>query len=301
MVSNRTAAVLGLVVLVALAGCAIGGTGSGSGGDGGRAPSVGASGAGGGSDAGGEQKRAEDTGGSSGVGGGAAAGLPGGRAIVRTGKVELAVDGYDPARRSVVETARAHGGYVASSDESVHRAGNRTWTTGHVTLRVPSENFSAVFGSVKGTGEVRSSTTDTTDVTDKLVDLRARLSNLRAQRDRLRTLYRRANETEDVLAVAEQLSAVQSEIERLEARQRTLERRVAYSTVTVRLAEPRPEPEESPETAFHETGLLAAFLASIDGVVVTLRSLAVAVAYALPYLLAFGVPVVGVGLYLRRR
>ena len=51
----------------------------------------------------------------------------------------------------------------------------------------------------------------------QLVDIEARLESLRAERDQLRTLYRQANATDDVLAVQRELSDVQREIERLEA------------------------------------------------------------------------------------
>lgn len=52
-----------------------------------------------------------------------------------------------------------------------------------------------------------------------LVDIDARLSSLRRQRERLRTLHGRANDTEAVLAVQRRLTEVQTELERLTAEQ----------------------------------------------------------------------------------
>jgi chromosome segregation ATPase len=122
-----------------------------------------------------------------------------------------------------------------------------------------------------------------------LVDLEARLSNLRAERDRLRTLYERANTTEDVLAVQRELSEVQGEIERLEAQKRSLEQRVAYSTLTVELREPGPVRDYVREE-WYDTPVLEAFLESVNGVLVVGRALVVAFAYALPYIVAFFAP-----------
>jgi hypothetical protein len=152
---------------------------------------------------------------------------------------------------------------------------------------------------VNDSGTVVSAQQNVEDVTDQVVDLEARLRTLRAERDRLRELYQEANSTEEVLAVEERLSEVQTEIERAEARLASLERRVALSTVTVEIREPRPG--APPEGAWYDTPLVEAFLASVNGVVVTTRALAVATAYAAPYLLAFGLPpVAGVALAWRR-
>lgn len=310
---NARLATVALVVLVILAGCsgAGGGGGAGDGGDAGdgadlssgaEAGDGGGDGAGDGGDGGGgdaaEQasRAAFDAGESADLSGPAVE-----RAIVRTGTVEVEVESYDNATTRLGELVRDRGGFVAGSERTVHGEGNRSWTSGELVLRVPSENFSAVFDGARGVGTVESASSDTEDVTDRLVDLDARLENLEARRDRLRTLYDRANETGDVLEVGRELSEVQGEIERLEAERRSLEERVALSTITVRLHEPRPDRPAVERTAFHEVGLVAAFLESVDGVVVTLRTLVVAIAYATPYLLVFGLPLAGLVAVLYRR
>jgi hypothetical protein len=224
------------------------------------------------------------------------------RLRVTTGEVRVEVEAFGAAQSELSSATTDLGGYVSDTSQQRHSEGNRTWTTGTVTIRVPSENFSRLLDRAKALGTVESVSTDTTDVTEKVVDLEARLDNLRAQRDRLRTLYDEANDTEAVLQVGQRLSEVQSEIERLEGKLQVLRDRVAYSTLTVHLAEPKPEePErETRDDAWYDIGVVAAFLESAHGVVVTLRALAVAVAYAAPYALAFGTPV-AVGLVAFRR
>lgn len=225
------------------------------------------------------------------------------RALIRTGTVSIEVDDYDAARRNLTQETRQLGGFVSDSSEQVHTRENQSWTTGTLVLRVPKENFSTLLSKAKQTGEVRKASTSTKDVTEKLVDIEARLKNLKAQRERLRGLYRNASDTENVLEVQERLSEVQSEIERLEAQRKALKREVAYSTITVELNEPRPEPttEDTDSEKWYETGLLAAFLSSVNGVVVLFRGLAVGVAYAMPYVLALGVPIGGAVAVWRRR
>jgi cell division septum initiation protein DivIVA len=272
-----------LVALVLLAGCGgqAGGAASGGGGD---SEAVGA-------------ERAANTG-----DGGGAAQTDGdtatGRSIVRTGEVRLRVERFETARANLTAAVESRGGYVSDSTRRINDRAGASWISGRVVLRVPAENFSGAMTAVEREGRVLESSTSTRDVTEQVVDLRARLDNLRAERDRLRELYRRANDTEDVLAVERRLSEVQTEIEQTEARLNNLERRVAFATITVEMSEPRPD-RPAPDR-WYDTPVLAAFLESVDGVGVLLRATAVAAAFAAPYLLVLLTPVVALGALLYR-
>jgi uncharacterized spore protein YtfJ len=224
------------------------------------------------------------------------------RQVIKTGEVRLRVNDTERASQSVQDLAAERGGFVSARNREANERYNETWETERIVIRVPGEEFEATVAEIETLGEVRSVETNTEDVTEQLVDIEARLENLRAERDRLRELYDEANETEDVLAVQRELADVQEEIERLEARKKALERDVAYSTITVHLAEEPPEsPEPEPEAAWYDTGLVAAFLESVSGVTTTLRAMAVATAYLAPYLIVFGTPVVGIVAYQRYR
>lgn len=276
-----------LVALVLLAGCggSAGGAQVGGGADSGAVAETAV-----------EAERADADGGDGG-GGGDAAQTDGtaatGRSIIRTGEVRLRVDDYESARANLTAAVEARGGYVSDSTQQVHDRDEASWTSGRVVLRVPAENFSDTMTAVEKEGRVLQSSTSTQDVTDQVVDLQARLENLRAERERLRELYQRANDTEDILAVERRLSEVQTEIEQTEARLQNLQRRVAYSTITVEMSEPRPD-RPVPDQ-WYDTPVLAAFLDSVHGVGVVLRAAVVAFAYAAPYLLVFLGPFVVAG------
>ena len=306
MVSDRTLSVLALVALVVLAGCGGAGSAGGGGGDAG-------SGAGYEQADGGDADRPEatgaptqepaveaDTAGSGGSGDDVAADAGGetaanDRAVIRTGTIVVEVDDFASARSNLTTTVRGYGGYGSDSRENRREIDNNTLTLGAGIVRVPSEDFDALVADTRALGQVESVETNSRDVSDQLVDIEARLENLRAERDQLRALYQQANTTEDVLAVQRELSDVQQEIERLEARQQSLEDQVAYSTLTVRLEEPRPRPDRVAPDRWYDTPVVAAFLESISGVVVVARALVVGFAYALPYLVVFGVPAALVG------
>ncbi|WP_256289829.1 DUF4349 domain-containing protein [Halobellus inordinatus] len=290
MVSRRTLAALAIVGLVALAGC---GASTGGGSDGGAGGGV-------------EQATeiAADTGAratgtpaatqapeEAGSGASDDVAMPTDRAIIRTGTVAVEVDDFGAAQSNLTTTVEGYGGYVSDTRQDRRQIGNETWIRGEMVLRVPSEEFDALVADAQGLGEVQSVEVNSRDVTDQLVDIEARLENLRAERDRLRELYQQANDTEDVLAVQRELSDVQGEIERLEARQQNLQRQVAYSTLTVRLEEPRPTPNRVAPDRWYDTPVLSAFMQSVDGVVVVARAVVVGFAFALPYLIAFALPV----------
>lgn len=277
-----------MVALLLLAGCSGGGQMAG-GGDG---ATLGRQG--GGAESGGVPA-------ATGGGGAAADDLPSvqQRAVIKNGRVAVVVDSFEETNRNLTRAVERYGGYVADTEQRVSTRNNRSYTDGELVLRVPSDNFSRLMEDAKAEGRLEYVRTNTTDVTDQLVDLEARLSNLRAERERLRTLYEEAEDTEDVLAVGERLSEVQGEIERLEARTQSLEDRVAFSTVRVDVEERRPNRIVDTED-WYDVGLLAAFLDSVSGAWVTLRALSVLFAYALPYLVVFGVPFLGVVIGLRR-
>ena len=285
MASQRYLLVVGVVLLVALAGC----SGFGGSGDGVQEPPGGNGNSAGGGDAAAGGSDAQQVGGEN-----AAQLQVQQRQLIRTGDIELRVNDTEAAGESVREIAAERDGFVAASNREVNERHNETWRTERIVIRVPGESFDGAVAEVEALGEVRSSETRTEDVTDQLVDLEARLENLRAERDRLRGLYEQANETDDVLAVQQELADVQEEIERLEAKKASLERDVAYSTITVRLTEEPPDPPEpDPERAWYETSAVSAFLQSISGVTRTLRAMFVAAAYVAPYVIVFGTPLAG--------
>ena len=222
------------------------------------------------------------------------------RAIVRSGRMVVEVSNFSESRDAITAQATQYGGYVSDSDRRLHRDGDATWSSGYIVLRVPSERYETMRDDVRTEGTVVSESTETEDVTDQLVDLEARLTNLRDRRDRLRTFYDRANDTEELLSVERELSEVQGEIERLEAQKRSLEQRVAYSTIRVELEEDRPDSTRT-QIPYHEQPLVGVFLDSLTDVYVFGRAALVTLAAAAPWLGVLAVPAFGIRRLLRNR
>ena len=291
----RVLAVVALLLL--LAGC----TGMGGSGDVGEAQGGGDGAQISGGDGGSSQPEAADSGANTGGNENVQAGdVAVDRAIIRNGRMVVEVENYSTAADAIAARARTSGGYVSDSSRELHRDDGETWYTGYIVVRVPSQEYEPTQSMVREQGTVRSQETTTKDVTDKLVDLEARLTNLRERRDRLRTFYERANSTEELLRIETELSSVQSDIERLEAQKRSLEQRVAYSTLRVEIREPAPEPSAQ-QVPYHERSLVSAFLSSTTDVYVFTRGLLVTAASLAPWLVVLAVPVVGGRRLLRGR
>ncbi|AEN06065.1 hypothetical protein Halar_2407 [halophilic archaeon DL31] len=269
-----------LACLLVLAGCAGGGS------DGDMAATQAGLGGGDGADSSAEAAQA------TGTPVGDASASSGERDRIKTAEFRIRIDEFEASRANLSAAVERQGGYVSSSRINSHERGNESYTDGRIVYRVPAENYSAFTEAVRSEGTVDSENENVDDVTRRVADLEARLKSLNAERDRLRELYEQANTTEDVLAVQRELADVQREIETTEAQLRTLENQVAYSTVTVDFREERPDYDPDREH-WYDTGVIAAFLESVDGALVALRALVVGTAYALPYLVVFGVPAYG--------
>jgi hypothetical protein len=158
--------------------------------------------------------------------------------LIRTAQVRLEVDDFRAAAARVEEIARAHGGYVASSQSDGAEGERRQ---GSLTVRVPADRFDAAFGGLKALGKVLDDKVDVQDVTKAYFDLETRLRVKRDTEARLREILRtRTARLSDVLEAERELARVTEEIEQMEGTRRFYDQQVAFATVVVSLEEPRP-------------------------------------------------------------
>ena len=165
--------------------------------------------------------------------------------VIRTGSLELEVDGrgFERAVERITSVAVGLGGYVSEStttefDDEPH---------GTITLRVPSGSFDQLVLEVRKLGDVKAVTSKGTDVTSQFTDLLARLAALTATRDRLFEVLRGARNVGDIIAVQDRITGVQTEIEQLQGQQRLLEDQTSFGTLSVVLGEPGADRAETPE------------------------------------------------------
>jgi len=171
--------------------------------------------------------------------GGTPTATPGGGAItgdridlVRTGTFSLEVEDVDASLTKLTNLMKSQGGYVSGS----YRYTDTSTPYLTVTFRVPAASFDAAVLALRAEGTVLSEQISTYEVTMQLVDLEARLRNLRASEAALLTLMARATSVSDVLAVQTQLTAVRSDIESYDAQRAALADQVAMTTISVTIS-----------------------------------------------------------------
>ena len=159
--------------------------------------------------------------------------LPQERLIIRTADLHLVVADTDDALRLIGNMANENGGWIVSSDVYQY---DENAKTGNITIRIPSEGFDSALEALQAMAvEVRNVNTSGQDVTEEYVDLSSRLANLEATADRVRGFLDETENVEEALAVNQELSRLESEIEVIKGRMQYLSQSASFSTISVQL------------------------------------------------------------------
>jgi len=173
----------------------------------------------------------------SGSGGGSAGSDGGGSAngafrdlarIVYTGSMSIRVDDLASVR-SGREAVLAAGGYVGASRQTT----DEERETASITYRIPAETWEATLEALRGVGAVIGEQIDSSEVTGQIVDLQARVRNLRVSEAAIQAIAEKAATFEEILEGQARLSAVREEIEQLDAQLANLEAQADLGTLTV--------------------------------------------------------------------
>lgn len=163
--------------------------------------------------------------------------------IIKTGQLDMQVSKPEASAAQANGIVGAAGGYVSASG----RSGDADTLVISVTYRIPVAKWDATLASLHGangggTLKILNEQIQTQDVTAAAVDLDARLTNLRATEQALLGIMTKATTITDTLAVQTQLTTVQGQIEELQAQRNQLGDQAAFSTLTVQFeATPRTE------------------------------------------------------------
>ena len=154
--------------------------------------------------------------------------------VVRYGNISLEVLNADDALARVTSIVEGAGGYISSSSRSGQ--GENLYLS--ATLRVPAAEFNAVMTSLRREGEVLYEDIGSYEVTMQVLDLEARLENLRASETAFLALLDRAQTVADVVAVQSELSRIQGDIESFEAQLSAVKDQVEMASINVSLSLP---------------------------------------------------------------
>ena len=170
--------------------------------------------------------------------------------IVKTGSITIQVGSIDESVARATDQIHALGGWLAGSDRTTSTANGLA----SVTYRVPVARFEDALATMRKLGtKVLGEHSDSASVGSQIVDLQARIDNLKTSEKAVQAIMDKATAIADVLTVQQRLGDVQGQIEELTAQVQGLSDQSAYSTLTVILkvpaAEPSPSPSATPSAA----------------------------------------------------
>jgi len=222
------------------------------------------------------------------------------RLVIRTVGLRVQVDDVEKAVAAVRKQTADAGGMVTtvqvSTDEQVPiyryeatgSLADGAPLRGFVVVRIPADKLEGFVDAVSKLGTVQRQVDDESDVTQEHIDLTARITSYEAQEARLRELFEKAANVEEMLAIEQELTRVRAEIESMRAQVAYLERQAAMATVTVEFAG---KPSiVSPGGA--DWGFVDAIRRGVRGLVNTINTVIVVLLSALPVI------VLGAGLAL---
>lgn len=144
--------------------------------------------------------------------------------LIYTGQLVLAVFDVSATQEKALAVVEEFGGYASQRNSQA------------MVFRVPAERFRDALDALKKLGDLLRLDWSAQDVGEEYRDLQIRLKNNVEMRDRLLAMLAAAKAVEDALAVEQQLERVTLEIERINGQLRSLQDRIAYSTISLQFS-----------------------------------------------------------------
>ncbi len=167
------------------------------------------------------------------------------RKIIYNATIRLRVDDPRATAKSLEGLVAQYGGYV--SNANVYETYNDVYQ-GNVQLRVDAKQLESALDALRALAtDVLSEQRDSQDVTDRFVDVTARIENLERTEKELQELLTEAREksrkVEDVLSVYRELTSVREQIEVYQGQLNVLSDQTSLATIDVELIPPEVEVE----------------------------------------------------------
>lgn len=162
--------------------------------------------------------------------------------IIYSADATLETTEFDYSIEEIRALVKELGGFMESSSISGNNyysisRGNTGGRYASFLIRVPSDKFSVLTGSLSEFGNVPYCNTYMQNVTMEYYDVQSRLEAYKTQEARLLEMLAVAKSVEDMLAIQQQLTDVQYEIDSLTGQLRYYDHQVNYSTVSLYVSE----------------------------------------------------------------
>lgn len=217
---------------------------------------------------------------------------------------------YADTLAAVREKVKAAQGVIENESES--DSDSEWYYSGHVrrrgtkfmslTVRIPTEQYETFLTSLEGQGKIVEKNSSVENISRQYYDTKAVIESLEIQEERLLQMMQEAETVEDMLAIEDRLTEVQTELNQYRTHLASMDTDVRYSTVTLEIrevAEYSPDTDPVKQATFADR-LKNALKGSWEFFRGLLENLLFAVIYLFPIALMAGVIAVIVRLILKK-
>ncbi|MBW4680714.1 MAG: DUF4349 domain-containing protein [Microcoleus vaginatus WJT46-NPBG5] len=154
--------------------------------------------------------------------------------LIKNAGLTLMVKSIDKTMKEVSAIAQTQQGDILGFQNQKPQDSSMRHTAS-MRIRVPQNKLEATLDALTRLGTVQKQTLTAEDVSNQLVDLDARLRNLRKSEELTLKIMERSGSIGDVLKASQQVNTIRDEIERIDAQLKKLRDQVAYSTILLNL------------------------------------------------------------------
>ena len=155
------------------------------------------------------------------------------RLIIQDTSLSLQVKNVSKTITEIEESAKSFGGFLINSNLSKPESA----ASGSISIRIPEERRKEALISFKNMAvKVVSESVFGNDVTDQYVDIESRLEVLNKTKIKYEEILQKAEKVTDLLAVQQQLTSLQSQIDSLKGQQKYYEQSAKLSKVVIYLS-----------------------------------------------------------------
>jgi len=163
------------------------------------------------------------------------------RIVLKNATLSLVVKDPSQSVAAIARMADGMGGFVVSSNVQTYQGqDNLTYPQAAISIRVPADQLNTALERIKalvsdpGKGIIDEQVSGS-DVTKEYTDLKSRLTNLQNASEQLKSIMDKADNTQDVMSVYNQLTQVNEQIEVLKGQIKYYDESSSLSEISVTL------------------------------------------------------------------
>ena len=225
--------------------------------------------------------------------------LPENRKLIQTVNMRVETDNLDAVLQQVDSRIAELGGYVQNANiQNGSAYSGKRYRSASITVRIPAKDLDAFVDKVAEISNIISSQKTVEDITLGYVATESRMKALQAEESRLLALMEKAETLDELLTVEKRLTEVRTELEQVTSTLKVYDNQVDYATIYLNVQEVTEFTEVTePETVWQR--IASGFAKSLKSVGEVLENLFVFVVVSVPYLALIAVAALIIVLALR--